>query len=314
MPARKKLNQLRYLVSIFGQYNRLEQDTKLSNVAERAHKLEGEDDTSLRGCNSRPTWGRTMKLHLIGLAAAIFALGTAPTFAADMPVKAPPRAAAPDFSWSGWYIGGNAGYGWARSQEQEGLPFGAGYYLPLPTQPCSFLAPSKDCTHSLHGFVGGGQAGYNWQSGAWVYGVEASFSGAHIAGTETINYGAGPNTFSTKIESLFLATGRVGYALDRKLFYVKAGYAGSRVGFTATGIPGSDIASVSAWHSGWTAGTGIEYAVTRNWIAGVEYDFSDLGQKTKSAVNRPSGIISPIQVNVPQLHTLVARLSYKFGP
>ena len=56
----------------------------------------------------------------------------------------------------------------------------------------------------------------------------------------------------------------------------------------------ADTDSVSSWHSGWTAGTGVEYALTQNWIAGVEYDFSDLGQKTTTGVNSPSGNVSQI--------------------
>jgi outer membrane immunogenic protein len=249
---------------------------------------------------------------LIGAITAFAFVGTAT--AADMAVKAPPPPAASAFNWAGWYIGGNAGYGWARSQEQEDPPFSNGLYIAIPTQPCALPSPSKDCSHTLNGFIGGGQTGYNWQSGNWVYGLEASFSGAKISGTETINFGAGPNTFATKIESLLLATGRLGYARDRTFLYVKAGYAGSKVGFTATGIPGTDTDSVSSWHSGWTAGTGVEYALTQNWIAGVEYDFSDLGQKTTTGVNSPSGNVSQIQVDVPRLQTVLARLSYKFDP
>ena len=108
------------------------------------------------------------------------------------------------------------------------------YTLVISTQPVKVRSPSpsKDCSHTLNGFIGGGQTGYNWQSGNWVYGLEASFSGAKISGTETINFGAGPNTFATKIESPFWPLAAfLGYARDRRSLYVKAGYAGSKVGF-----------------------------------------------------------------------------------
>jgi outer membrane immunogenic protein len=254
------------------------------------------------------------KILIAGIAAAAFC--GAPAFAADMPVKAPVYKAAPAplYDWSGFYIGGNAGYGWARSQERNDPPFINGLFVGVQ---CGLIGPlgvgANDCEHGLHGFIGGGQTGYNWQRGNWVFGVEASFSGADLSGTETIIFAPGPNTFATKIRSLLLTTGRLGYAWDRTLLYVKAGYAGGSVKFTETGIPATDTATTASWHNGWAVGTGIEYAMTANWILGVEYNYADLGTNRRNAVGSPSGIVTPITVDVDKFQSLLARLSYKFG-
>jgi outer membrane immunogenic protein len=254
------------------------------------------------------------KLFVAGIAAAAFC--GAPAIAADMPVKAPVYKAAPAplYDWSGFYIGGHAGYAWARSQEGNDPPIINGLYVGAT---CAIVGPAltsgTDCEHKLSGFIGGGQAGYNWQTGNWVFGAEASFSGADLSGTETINFGAGPNTFATKIKSLLLATGRLGYAWDRTLLYGKAGYAGGSVRFTETGIPGGDTATTTSWHNGWAVGGGIEYALTPNWILGAEYNFADLGSNRKNAAGSPSGIVTPITVDVDKFQSVLGRLSYKFG-
>jgi outer membrane immunogenic protein len=250
------------------------------------------------------------KFLFVVIAAAAFC--GSPAIAADMPVKAP--AAAPTFNWTGWYVGGHAGYGWARSQEGMDPPFLAGFYIGAP---CALIAAGggaggQDCAHGLQGFIGGGQTGYNWQKGNWVFGVEASFSGASVSGTETIVPGASPNIVETKIQSLFLATGRVGYAWDRTLIYAKGGYAGGSVKFTAAGIPGFETGTMTSWHNGWAVGGGVEYALTPNWIVGAEYIFADLGRNSRTVVGS-LGDTANLNVDVNQFQSVVGRVSYKFG-
>jgi outer membrane immunogenic protein len=262
-----------------------------------------------------PVWvsmGHHMKKFIVAsLALVAFA---APAFAADMPVKAPMTPVAAPYNWTGWYVGGHAGYGWGQSHEGMDPPFLGGFFI---GSPCALVAPGagaggQDCGHPIHGFIGGGQTGYNWQKSNWVFGVEASFSGASVAGTETITQGGSTNTAETKIQSLFLATGRVGYAWDRILAYAKGGYAGASVKFTATGIPGFEVGTMTSWHSGWTVGGGVEYALTANWILGAEYIFADLGRRNQTIVGS-QGSIANLNVDVNQFQSVVGRVSYKFG-
>jgi outer membrane immunogenic protein len=252
------------------------------------------------------------KKFLVMSIAAAAILG-APALAADMPVKAP--AAASAFDWSGLYVGGNFGLGWARSQEGVDPPIFGGLIV-QSGNPCGIVGvgvtSGKDCVHPLHGFIGGGQGGYNWQRGNWVFGLEASFSASEIAGTELVSIPAGTNSYETRIRSLLLAEGRLGYALDRTLYYTKAGYAGGSVRANIVGVAGGPSEAVTAWHNGWTVGAGIEYAFAPNWIFGVEYDFADLGNQRRTGLST-SGVAMPISVDVKELHLALLRLSYKFG-
>lgn len=238
------------------------------------------------------------KVLLTGIAVAAFC-GT-PTLAA------PP--AAPMFNWTGFYIGGNAGGGWTKSQ--EGLA--AGLLTPIAgvaTGVCGIANPAGDCRHSLDGFIGGGQIGYNWQKSKWVFGVETSFSGSDVAGS--VNGPAAENVYTTKIKSLLLIAGRLGYAWDRVLIYGKAGYAGGSVKFSLTSI--QDFLSSSRWHSGGTIGAGIEYAWPQNWILGVEYNYVDLGNKGHPVIGSMFGGHDTVNVDLSGMHTVLARLSYKFS-
>jgi outer membrane immunogenic protein len=76
---------------------------------------------------------------------------------------------------------------------------------------------------------------------------------------------------------------------------------------------GNDVATTTSWHNGWTVGAGIEYAVTANWIFGVEYNFADFGSNRRNAAGSPSGIVTPITVDAGEFQSVLARLSYKFG-
>lgn len=246
-------------------------------------------------------------MRRILLAAALAGFSLSPASAADLPIRPVSETPAATSSWAGWYIGGHAGYGWARSQEALDPPFFGGFYV---DDQCTIIP--KDCAHDLRGFIGGGHAGFNIQNGNFVFGIEASFSGAGVSGTETIDLGSGPNSFATKIKSLLLTTGRFGYAWDRTLLYAKAGYAGGSVRFTATGVPGTETGTSAVWHNGWTVGTGVEYALTPNWIAGVEYLFADLGSYRR-LVTGSLGSVAPITVDVDKVQSVLARVSYRFG-
>ena len=207
--------------------------------------------------------------------------------AADMPLrnyyKAPPRSVVSYYNWTGFYAGVNGGYSWGD------LDLGSA---------ARFVAPK--------GWMAGGTVGYNWQSGAIVYGLEGDFDWADVSTT------AACGTFICQTKESWFATarGRLGYAFDRWLPYVTGGAAFGRVRAASDNplaLGGSDTLA------GWTVGAGIEYAFLGNWTAKVEYLYADLG-----TFNNCGGTSCALALNdnVSFTQNIVrAGLNYKFsGP
>lgn len=216
----------------------------------------------------------------------------------------------PSFSWSGVYFGLNFGGGWSRTNLTNTASGGA---FAWPD-----LAPGQGIDYGQDGILGGGQIGMNFQRSNWVYGFELSGSAADINGGATTVSGApfsaGDDVFSSKISAIFLATGRIGLALDRSLLYMKGGYAGANV-HTNVNDSGGSVANTgsgsdTSWRSGFTIGTGWEYALANSWITGVEYDYARLesGSVNLSDAKAPY-VFNDASRNI---HLLLARLSYKF--
>jgi outer membrane immunogenic protein len=189
-------------------------------------------------------------MRKILLASVALATVSAPAFAADLPSRkyepAAPVVYAPVFTWTGFYVGLNAGVGFSQSNNTTVNDFGG---------------TGLSYTYSQgnnNGFVGGAQAGYNWQTGQFVFGVETDIQYADLGKKNNLGsfyYGSGGtgNYFGT-------VRGRLGYAFDRALFYVTGGVAYGDVGGGFN----------SSTHAGWTVGGGVEYAFTNNWTAKVE--------------------------------------------
>jgi outer membrane immunogenic protein len=237
---------------------------------------------------------------------AIVGIGSAT--AADLPARTytkAPAMADPVYNWTGFYIGINGGGGWTRSQ--EGLAAGplSGIFG-INAGICGLASVAGDCRHDLNGALGGAHFGYNWQAGNWVFGAEASFDAAGLQGTTSTLFA---NNYTTKVNSLFLQTVRAGYAFNNVLIYGKGGVAEGSVRFTETSAV--DNTDTTRWHTGWTAGAGIEYGLTQNWILGVEYDYVALGSTGRGVVG--TGGADVVNVNVSGMNTVVGRLSYKFG-
>jgi opacity protein-like surface antigen len=190
--------------------------------------------------------------------------------AARMPTKAPLVVAA--MNWTGLYIGAHVGGGWSNDRWSD--PFGStpgsnGYFN---------VAGFGDTTHAT-GPLGGGQIGFNLQRGRWVVGVEADASAADLRGENTCFSGLVGLNCQRIVASLGSVTGRLGYAWDRSLAYVKAGGAWTNSTYNLNGNTsvlalGTGSTGVTAW--GWTAGGGIEYALTNAWTARLEYDHIDI--------------------------------------
>jgi outer membrane immunogenic protein len=159
---------------------------------------------------------------------SVAVLSSAAAMAADMPVKAGPMPA-PLPTWTGFYAGLNAGYAWGNSDPaQLRTVTGAPFFMVGGT---TGAPPSLD----PRGFIGGGQFGYNWQAGRFVFGGEIDFSGLDTKADATISpffVGKGPNTFtwSSRYDWLFTARLRAGFLIAPSwLVYATGGLAVTHV-------------------------------------------------------------------------------------
>ena len=204
-----------------------------------------------------------MKKFLLGTV-GLMALGiAAPASAADLAArpytKAPPAPVAVIYDWSGFYIGANGGWGTSRKCWDFLDPAGA------------FVA-SEGC-HDADGGTAGGQIGYRWQTGTWVFGLEAQGNWADFKGSNVSLFTPAFRTDS-RIDAFGLFTGQIGWAANNVLFYVKGGAAvvSDRYRFfdTVTGIQVVNGVDDTRW--GATVGAGLEYGFAPNWSVGVEYN------------------------------------------
>jgi outer membrane immunogenic protein len=224
---------------------------------------------------------RMKKLLLIGALSVAMAASAA---AGDL---GPGRVVLPEWNWTGFYFGihGGFGYGTTESsitgqQQCNGGVCGA-------TTPLIFgsSAPFQSRV-TLNGLQGGGTAGFNWQSGPFVFGVEGDISGANIDGSDDCAFSFGAAEIfvagcHTRVQWLGTIAGRLGVTVGPALVYVKGGGAlahyDENVNITS-GVPRvAVIASIGNNRSGFVVGTGIEYAFWGNWSAKVEYDYMDFG-------------------------------------
>jgi len=171
------------------------------------------------------------KLLLVGLA---FGALIAPAVAADLPPQAPVFTKAPApipvYNWTGFYVGGNAGYGAGRSDPSTTTEFTPTNYWNILSVPQVNAAGTGGV--DPNGFVGGAQAGFNWQTGGLVLGAEIDFDSFHLSGSRTAGATylcCAPNSFqmtqSVNTDWLFTTRGRLGWAADNWLFYGTGGIA-----------------------------------------------------------------------------------------
>jgi outer membrane immunogenic protein len=179
------------------------------------------------------------------------------------------------FTWSGFYVGAHAGYGWSSIDWQSG---------PL------------DGSHDGEGLVAGGQIGFNMQSGRLVYGVEADATASWMEGSA--------GSASHSVEWLYSVRARLGLssADNRWLFYVTGGAAWADVDYGSAGFGGH-----SDMHFGWVAGAGIERALAPNLTARVEYLYYDF-----DSLSAPAGALGGATDLDPTMQTVRFGLNYKF--
>ncbi|WP_436638363.1 outer membrane protein [Microbaculum sp. FT89] len=263
-------------------------------------------------------------LSFVG-AVSLAALAPMAAQAADMPQYTPPPVvtAVPTWDWTGFYAGLNAGYGWSSSDDVNVSvvdPGGAFFGPCLTAGACP-----NGMSYSRDGFVGGAQAGYNWQIDQFVVGFEADIEYTDMNGGGTVTTAVAPfanGRFTSTSDINWLATlrGRAGLAIDRTLLYVTGGLAVGGVEDTFRwgfpGVPQVYNGSNSDTEWGWTVGGGLDYAITDNIVLGAEVLYFDLGSTTVNGVAAapfvaPAG--TSMAVNYDHDGVIArARLSYKF--
>jgi outer membrane immunogenic protein len=266
---------------------------------------------------------------------AIAALSGPPAMAADMAVKAPSLVPAPVYNWTGFYIGGNAGYGWTGGQS---YPLTGTQSVP-PTAGAGLLTLQQFGAYPLtsnlgqRGAIGGVQAGFNWQFNSLVTGIETDFDFSGIKGstsslTSTTFVGGGlagaASNISRSLRELGTTRLRVGWAIDRTLLFASGGLAYGRnqlayaaQAFAAGVMPltseGAGSSSTAAWQAGWTLGAGAEFAPWDHWLIRAEYLYYDLGTQSTTIVAPIGNEIWTGTTTVRNNGQIVrAGLSYKF--
>jgi outer membrane immunogenic protein len=256
-----------------------------------------------------------MKTRLLGLlaATAITMAGISAASAADLPSRAAPApvfAPVPVFTWTGFYAGVNAGWGWRDDDEETVVLTGPG----IPAGLVGTLQFDDD----NGGFVGGGQIGYNYQIGSFVVGAEADIQWADTGDQDAV-FVAGPGNLGTFVPGEFENDAdwfgtvrlRAGVAFDRVLVYATGGLA-----YTED-------------NTGWTAGGGVEWALPVNWFGssavtfGVEGLWVSLDEDDDDngfiGTFTPAGGGAPVDVSLPQdddeqdFFVARAKLNFKFG-
>ncbi len=232
----------------------------------------------------------------------MLALG-APALGADLPAKAPPLVT-PAYDWSGFYIGvfGGGGYGNHNLNNSLG--------------PAGFA----DFTYNYDssGAVGGGEVGYQVQSGSYVVGFEADGMWSGIKGSDRFRsfdaFGNASND-ATSLSWAGTVRARGGIALDRLMLFFTGGWAYGDLQHTNTdSVPALGIDTFNNHRSGLTAGAGIAYAITNNVIGKFEYRYYDFGSFTRGATATGFTPNGQLPYTIASTYSVITLgLDYKFG-
>lgn len=275
------------------------------------------------------TQGGAVVKKFIAVAAAIAAFGFVNTAsAADMPTKAPAYRAAPVamYNWTGFYVGGNVGYGWASNT-------GAGFTSFTDTAPLfgavGYFAGGGNVLPGVkpRGAIGGAQIGYNWQtSPMWVLGLVADLQASGmkdsaIGSVTPVGFVNTTQSNESKITWFGTARAKAGFASNNWLIYGTGGliYGGVKTATAlncpACGPPQFFAGSTSSTKAGWTIGAGLDYGLTPNWILGAEYLYFDLGSISTTATLTSGTNVNTTFTSNSKFRGSIARVSldYKFN-
>jgi outer membrane immunogenic protein len=240
-----------------------------------------------------------MRNLLLASSALVATALIGPANAADLRVKAPLYKAPPPviFTWTGCYVGGHVGGLWARKDWAVTAPD--------PLTPIG--------SHDANGWLGGIQAGCDYQfAGGWVVGIQGDYAWTDAKGSNVDLIDG--NTNQTRVRSLATVTGRVGYAWNRFLGYVKGGGAWERDDYARFALATGLLAdSASETRGGWTIGVGGEYAFT-DYVSGfMEYNYYDFGTRTRSFFDPAGAFTDNIDIRE-RKSVLRAGLNFRWGP
>lgn len=234
-----------------------------------------------------------LRVAMIAFAAATAGFLSSETHAADL--NGGPQDGASGYDWSGLYVGGVVGYSRGGDTLTE--------YTTATGAPRNMAFD-----YDLSGFSGGAKIGANMQSGSFVYGAEADLEVTSIEGTfiDSIEHlGRGDDSYAWQ-GSL---RARAGFAMERMMIYGTAGVAAARAKNVYTLVPFAISEPIEDTRYGWTAGAGIDYALTDNVIAGIEFRHTRLNEFTNVSTVAFPGISGTQE---PALNSLKVSLSYKF--
>jgi outer membrane immunogenic protein len=220
-------------------------------------------------------------------------IGAPAALAADLPNQAypPPPVMAVVYNWTGFYFGGNAGYGTDHI--------------------CWSFTISDGCDHASGGLAGG-QTGFRQQAGAFVFGGELQGDWASLRGSH-VSLANASITDRSKVDGLLLLSGQVGYAWNAALVYIKAGLAVTDNRSDIITNPGGvGMASATGARSGPVVGVGFEYGFAPNWSAGIEYDHLFISNSNTS-FSTPTGSTSAIGRIGQDIDMFTVRFNYRIG-
>ena len=215
-----------------------------------------------------------MLLRTTSIIAIMAGLGSIPALGADLPSRKGPEiySAPPLFTWTGFYLGGSIGYIQQNQMTTDvtGSYFSPGDHVALNSQSALVSA----------------NAGYNYQFGSVVLGVETDIGYTNASASASYFGGFGqPFVHTTKLSSFGTVRARLGYAFDRTLFFATGGFAYANLRDTAAPWSNNNFVSTNRNRMGWTAGGGVEYAVTNNWTIKAEALYANFGTKSAQTCN-----------------------------
>lgn len=234
-----------------------------------------------------------------GLAAALMIVAGNAN-AADPAIRMAPAPAPAFFSWTGGYVGLQAGYSFGRDKTAEYLT-ATGAFTGL------------QWSYKANSALGGLYAGANYQFGSIVLGADADISYTNTSGgfvdppALPLNPGGAGRLTHHWAGAL---RARAGFAYDRLLIYAAGGLAFGSFKYRYTNGTTLVNETTTSTRTGWTVGGGVEYAFTNNWIGRAEYRFTNFGKFYYASVTAFPGLLTGSQN--PRFHTLRAGISYKF--
>jgi outer membrane immunogenic protein len=211
------------------------------------------------------------RVVLVG--ALVFA-SFAPAFAADLPPPAPvpyvPVVRA--FSWTGFYLGLNGGYGFGQSNWNSAIGTVGGF--------------------NTNGGLAGGTAGFNYQWSQFVFGIEGDFDWQNLRGSQTNAPCAAVGSCATASNWISTIRGRAGFVANRALIYVTGGAAFTDIKPSLAALPFG-----GGTEPGWTAGGGVEFAMTDSWTVKLEYLYAKFQNTTCPASSCSAAAPATVSLN-----------------